>query len=133
MRQCACNCGRSLANFPIRVIWHPQCQHKARMARRQREKEKARIERQHRPKPLWGEPPREPSRKCMSCAGMPSARTVDRIDCFHNPVGVDKGWGVVCYRCLQPWAPQEPLRIVGVIGSSAGTAAAHGVLFGLTG
>ena len=78
----------------------------------------------------WDEPRREPEYKCLSCAGMPHARVVDRVDCFHQKVGIDKGWGVVCYRCLQPYAPQEPMRIVGVIGSSAGTAAMHGSLYG---
>jgi hypothetical protein len=53
------------------------------------------------------------------------------VDCYGEPVGVDFGFGVVCHRCLQPYAPPAPLRIVGVISSSAGMAAEHGRLFGM--
>lgn len=53
-----------------------------------------------------------------------------RSDCngFAIAFEIDGVWR--CYRCWERYAPQRPLQRPSLIGSSAGTTAAHGALYG---
>jgi hypothetical protein len=74
---------------------------------------------------------RKSARICPVCCGMPWARLTERLTTdgsgFWGAVSHD---GVTCRGCGEPYAPEPPVTAEATIGSSGGTAARHGELFG---
>jgi hypothetical protein len=73
-------------------------------------------------KPIPGEIVRKAVKRCRACLGCPHMREQGRIDDYGIPVCLP---GMArCRVCWEPWAPLPILKAQGILGSSAGTAAA---------
>lgn len=137
MAECWCGCGRSIDGMPKGTRYHPKCAPRVK-AERKREVRRA-SENRVGPKTIviserGPDNPRKPQPKqCKLCCDVPWARATDRLDESWEPIGVVCPDGVVrCRACWERYAEGPTPRRCSVLSSSAGTAAQHGALFGVS-
>lgn len=86
---------------------------------------------------LSGRDPSNPRKacpmRCKLCCDAPWVRATDRLDDYWEPIGVRCPDGVVrCRACWERYADAPAPKRGSELGSSAGTAAQHGALFGVS-
>lgn len=134
-RLCACGCLAPIDHLKLSAKRLPGCQWEyERVKRAAYERERAARGRRRGTgsknvvKNLDVENRRQ--RPCLVCAGMPWARSPERMtegrDGYAHRVVNDNG---LCRGCGEPYAPEPPPKLGSAIRSSGGTVAAHGTLY----
>lgn len=136
-RICACGCGGSLDGLPRQTQRLPDCQREHRIkSRRDRMRNVHGVQNKvfrRSEADLAADPPRERVPVCKVCCGLPWARVPERWGDdgpggLGDPIVGDNG---LCRGCNEPYAPEPPPERLEPIGSSAGTLARHGTLYGV--
>jgi hypothetical protein len=138
---CECGCGRHVnplargARLSVECAERRRLEQKRAWNQRQKERDKARkslAPNEHRVSAQFEPVKARHQHICGTCAGMPSARALDRLDDWRRPIGVlAEDRRVVCRECEQPYGDDPPLKRCSVLGSSAGTAVRAAAIHGL--
>lgn len=122
-RVCACGCLRSIDHMSSCAMRLPECK-KEIHKQRKRVCDAARLKRIREDRTARGY-----TRGCKVCWGLPWARGPHReqLTGYAKKVG---GLDWRCTGCGEPYEPEPKPEHGSLIGSSAGTAAAHGRLYG---
>lgn len=132
-RLCACGCLGSLEGFPRQQRRLPECQLKHRRTRRNLAEPKLRVLTNKLPPASGTDVPRQRVPVCKVCCGLPWARVPERWgddgpSGLGDPIVGDNG---LCRGCGGAYEPEPEPERQSALGSSAGTLARHGSLFGV--
>lgn len=125
-RLCWCGCGQSIKGAPSGTLYTRECARQVKIERKRKERAAGLRSHHHVINNITGEL-RTPNVLCKICSGLPEARAPGRIAADRGFV-LDAATGR-CRGCDLP-PGKERIERGSILRSSAGTAVAHGRVFG---